>query len=310
MLGIVVAILGALAPAAPNPDLIEGDAVAAGPATVRFADGVVVAFHGVDVPAGGFRCLVEDGIGDCAAEGLAMLQETIGGNPVRCEIVDRSAAVPEGRCSAVRRACYGVECYEELEDLAADQLSSGYVVRRAGSTDTAWEEAEGVARAGPYGLWAEPHGGGLLPPALASEDGFTGSLRDLGAVESSLRAWCGLGGQSGPAPDGEQQLQEAGLEVRPGNPEAWIETPAGNLYLDPNPRLDACTVRVVYASLDRATLTQWASGLEGNFQHSGARSDEAGSGVDHFVTETPWGRQTLIVVRLGNQLEFTVSNAL
>lgn len=309
MQGIIVAILGALSAAAPNPDLVEGEAVAAGPASVRFADGAVVAFLGVDAPAGGFRCLVEDGVGDCAAEGLTMLQETIGGNPVRCEIVDRSAAVAEGRCSAVRKACYGVECQEELEDLAADQLSSGYVVRRSGSGDAAWAEAEGAARAGPYGLWAEPHGGGLIPPGLTSEEGFTGSLRDLGAVERSLRAWCGLGGRSGPTPDGEQQLREAGLEVQPGNPEAWIETPAGNLYLDPNPRSDACTVRVVYASLDRATLTRWASGLEG-FRLSGARSDEAGSGVDHFVAETPWGRQTLIVVRLGNQVEFTVSGAL
>ena len=199
MQALLITVLGGLLLAAPNPDLIEGEAVAAGPASVRFADGAVVAFAGVQAPAGGFRCLVEDGVADCAAEGLAMLQETIGDNPVRCEIVDRSTVVPEGRCSAVRLSCYGVECEQSLDDLAAEQLSSGYVVRRSGGTDLAdWAEAEDAARSGPYGLWAEPHGGGLLPRTQTAEDGVSATKWSTPEPASALRAPAGLKSPSSP----------------------------------------------------------------------------------------------------------------
>lgn len=309
-------VLAALAIAAAAPEsataeatVAEGEAFAAGPASIRLA-GAIIHLRGVRGPEGGFRCLANEGAMDCAAKGLEHLEYVIDRNPVRCHLGPEPAR-SDAQCFVVTTSCVHATCEENLADLAVEQLTAGMVIRSDGNTDAAHEDAEAWARNTQSGLWAEPHGAGLLPPASASEEGFAFDTPTFSHIEQALLHYCGLGrGVTPNAETGVYAMRNAGLELRPGNPEHVLDSPDGALYFDSNPTHAACTVRLLGSGASRQDLADWIDGLSIPLRATGERSYEAGFGVQHFVHDGPLGLETLVVRRFSNGIEFTLSRVL
>lgn len=311
-LALVLASAGPGAARAPNR-IIEGEAVAAGPASLRIGD-TLVELWGVRGPDSGYRCLSDGELEDCAASGLSLMQELLDRNAmVRCEVMGRTARAVTAKCFQIGRACYGATCEEQLDDLAAEQVGAGLALQRRDIARGAYDEQEETARYGLQGLWGEPHGGGLLPAAVADDAGFTGDLgpAELKVVADLLEAYCAPGGPSAPPVEaGHANIARAGYSVEAGNPEASVKTGGMEIYLGRSPGPQACSFRILRRSLSGEALDAWAKALPEGFRKTGARSYVAGRGVTHFAADTGHGRQTLIVHRRGSEIEFTLSRAL
>lgn len=315
---VIMAILAlALAPPAAGfarpVQVIEGEAVAAGPASIRIG-GALIDLWGVRGPNGGYRCLSDGELEDCAASGLALMQDLLDRNAtVRCEVMGRTARAVTAKCFQVGKACYGATCEEQLEDLAAEQVGTGLAIQRRDVTRGAYDEQEETARYGQQGLWGEPHGGGLLPAAVVDEAGFAGDLgeAELKIVADLLEAYCLKGGPNAPPVGaGHANIASAGYTVEPGNPQALVKAGGLEIYLGNRPGPQGCALRVLRRSVSAATLDAWVKALPEGFQKTGVRAYEPGQGVTHFAADTGFGRQTLVVNRRGSEIEFTLSRAL
>lgn len=208
-------------------------------------------------------------------------------------------------------SCVHATCEETLTDLAIEQLTNGMVIRSDGNTGPAHEEAEAWARSTQSGLWAEPHGAGLLPPASASEDGSAFDAPGFTHIEQALRLYCGLGQGVTPNEEtGAYAMRNAGLELSPGDPENVLDGPDGALYFDSDPTDAACTLRLLGAGASRQAVADWIDGLSIPLRAAGERSYEAGVGVQHFRHEAFDGVQTLVVRRFSTGVEFTLSREL
>jgi len=293
--------------------IVAGEGVAAGPASLRVGE-TLVQLWGLRAPEPGRRCLIEGELEDCAASGLSLMQDSLDRNArVQCEVVSRTATAVVAKCFQVEQECYGATCNERLDDLAAEQVSTGMAIPDRAVTGAAYDEQEDLARYGLQGLWGEPHGGGLLPPAAVDEGGFVGDIGgpELKVVGDLLKAYCHLGGPVAPSVQaGHAAIAEAGYTVETGNPEASVKAAGLEIYLGRSPGPHACSFRILRRSLSAETLDAWAGALSERFKKTGARSYEAGRGVTHFAAETGFGRQTLIVNRRGSEIEFTLSRAL
>lgn len=309
ILAALAVAVAASASASTEVTVIEGEAFAAGPARIRLGD-AVIQLRGVRGPDGGFRCLTYDGVMDCAAAGLEQLEYVIDRNPVRCHLSPETAG-REAQCFVVTTSCMHAMCEENLTDLAVEQLTAGMVIRSAGNTDATHEEAEAWARSSQSGVWAEPHGAGLLPPASASEEAFAVDAPGFIHVEQALRRYCGLGQGVTPNEEtGVYAMRNAGFELRPGDPESVLDVPDGALYFDSDPTHAACTVRLLGARASRQAVADWIDGLSIPLRPAGERSYEAGAGVQHFVHHGHQGVETLVVRRFPAGIEFTLSRAL
>lgn len=311
-LAVLLALAGA-GFARPPGKTIEGEAVAAGPASLRIG-GTLVELWGVRGPAGGYRCLIQGRLEDCAAAGLNQMQEALDRNgKVRCEVTGRTSRAVTAKCVQVESECYGTTCNERLDDLAAMQVETGLVVQRRDVAKGAYDEQEDMARTGIEGLWGQPHGGGLLPPASVDEAGFAGDLgaAELKIVADLLEAYCLMGGPSAPPVEvGHAEIARAGHQVEAGDPEASVKTGGLEIYLGRSPGPQACSFRILRRSLSGEALDAWAKALPEGLREVGGRSYRAGQGVTHFIADTGFGRQTLIVHRRGSEIEFTLSRAL
>ena len=252
--------MAAPASASTEATIIEGEAFAASPASIRLGE-TVIELRGVHGPEGGFRCLTNEGVADCAAEGLEHLEYVIDQNPVRCHL-SPGTALPEAQCFVVTTSGVHATCEENLTDLAIEQLTTGMVIRSVDNTDPAYEEAEAWARDTQSGIWAEPHGAGLLPPASASEDASAFDTPGFTHVEQALRLYCGLGQGVTPNEEtGAHAMRNAGLELRPGDPENVLDGPDGALYFDSDPTDAACSLRLLGAGASRQAVADWVDGL-------------------------------------------------
>lgn len=311
-LAFELALAGAASARAPAR-IIEGEAVAAGPARLRVGD-TLVDLWGVRGPEEGLRCLFEGEVKDCAAVGLEQLQYELDmSNRVRCEVTGNAGRAVTAKCMQVNKECYGATCEDRLQDLGGMLVRAGYVVQRTDVARGAYDEDEDGARAGMQGLWAETHGGGVLAPAEADEAGYEGDLgpAELKIVAELLEAYCATGGPTAPTVEiGHAQIAAAGYVVEPGNPEASVKTGGMEIFLDQNPGRQSCAFRILRRTLDRATLDAWVKSLPEGFKETGARSYEAGQGVTRFVSDTGFGRQSLLVYRRGSEVEFVLSRSL